>query len=68
MVVYVLVQVEAKIVAWSVKECAEAEGSVLPEIVLWFSVALLSLVVHLRVSEATLVFLVTVISFSCAAR
>lgn len=63
-VVYVLVQVEAKIIPLSMKDCAGADKSVLPEVVLWFPVASLPLVVHLRVSEATL----TVIIFSCAAR
>lgn len=64
----VLVQVEAKIVPLSMKDCAGTDRSVLPEVVLWLAVALLPLVVHLRVSEATLVFLEIVISFSCAPR
>lgn len=67
-VVYFLVEVEVKIVPFSMKDCAETDRSVVPEVVLWFPVTLLPLVVHLRASEATLVFLETVISFSCASR
>lgn len=63
---HVLVQGKEIIVPGSLKACADTDRMVLSEAVLCFCIAVLPLV-HLRASEATLVFLETVISFSCAA-